>query len=204
MRATPLISATWASAAVFLLMKLAVMPMANFPLSSLCLNPDSLGEKQKPHTLNVAATGSVFMCYRCSGRAHFLYAPFVRAFVSPSGTNLPPPAEMKTSNWKAAAGWDPGCSLAIQPVRKTNYYTSRQTQNATTLWTHKSPSKETNHFLLRAQSGLETPPRCAPQPPTEVPLLRGSTAAAGYLKQKWFIGNLCVTSNTLNTQMSEN
>lgn len=53
MRATPLISATWASAAVFLLTKLAVMPIASFPLSSLCLNPvhgstePSLGKKKK-------------------------------------------------------------------------------------------------------------------------------------------------------------
>lgn len=46
-RATPLISSTLASAAVFLLMKLAVMPIASFPLSSLCLKPESLGGKKK-------------------------------------------------------------------------------------------------------------------------------------------------------------
>lgn len=39
MKATPLISSTWASAVVFLLMKLAVMAIANFPLNSFLLKP---------------------------------------------------------------------------------------------------------------------------------------------------------------------
>lgn len=149
MRATPLISATWASAAVFLLTKLAVMPIASLPLSSLCLNPvhgstePSLGKKKKRKLgwrkltrLNMAAAGSlcwVFFRYVLTARPCKM-STFCKSvnrsdsgeicvFVSPSGTNLPPPAEMKTSNWKFAAGWEPGCSLAIQPVRNTpNFY----------------------------------------------------------------------------------
>lgn len=39
MKATPLISSTFASAVVFLLMKLAVMAMASFPRNSFRRNP---------------------------------------------------------------------------------------------------------------------------------------------------------------------
>lgn len=39
MKATPLISSTFASAVVFLFLKLAVMAMANFPLNSLRRKP---------------------------------------------------------------------------------------------------------------------------------------------------------------------
>lgn len=39
MKATPLISSTFASAVVFLLMKLAVMAIASFPLNSFLLKP---------------------------------------------------------------------------------------------------------------------------------------------------------------------
>lgn len=40
MKATPLISSTLASAVVFLLMKLAVMAIASFPLNSFLLKPE--------------------------------------------------------------------------------------------------------------------------------------------------------------------
>lgn len=41
MKATPLISSTLASAVVFLLMKLAVIAIANFPLNSFLLKPEN-------------------------------------------------------------------------------------------------------------------------------------------------------------------
>lgn len=43
MKATPLISSTLASAVVFLLTKLAVIAIANFPLNSLRLKPAKKG-----------------------------------------------------------------------------------------------------------------------------------------------------------------
>jgi len=36
----------------------------------------------------------------------------------PSGTYLPPPAEIKTSNWKAAATWDLGDTPALHPEKE--------------------------------------------------------------------------------------
>lgn len=47
MNATPLISSTLASAVVFLLMKLAVMAMASFPLNSFLLKPGRENEASK-------------------------------------------------------------------------------------------------------------------------------------------------------------
>lgn len=46
MNATPLISSTLASAVVFLLMKLAVMAIASFPLNSFLLKPGRGKEKK--------------------------------------------------------------------------------------------------------------------------------------------------------------
>lgn len=49
MKATPLISSTFASAVVFLLMKFAVMAMASLPLNSLRRNPrGNYKRKRKP------------------------------------------------------------------------------------------------------------------------------------------------------------
>lgn len=50
MNATPLISSTLASAVVFLLMKLAVMAIASFPLNSFLLKP---GRGKKKRSTNV-------------------------------------------------------------------------------------------------------------------------------------------------------
>lgn len=127
MRATPLISATCASAAVFPLMKLAVMPIASFPLSSLCLKPESL-EKKVQRTVWLINAWLIHYIQTLTPPRNSFHVSLVysqqkavsNGLVSPWGTNLPPPAEMKTSNWKAVAGWLWGCSLAIQPFTKTS------------------------------------------------------------------------------------
>ncbi len=46
MKATPLISSTFASAVVFLLIKFAVMAMASLPRNSFLLNPEKEREEE--------------------------------------------------------------------------------------------------------------------------------------------------------------
>jgi len=53
MKATPLISSTFASADVFLLMKFAVMAMASFPLNSLRRNPGGSYKEDEEAVLKV-------------------------------------------------------------------------------------------------------------------------------------------------------
>lgn len=121
---------------------------------------------------------------------------------SPSGTNLPPPAEMKTSNWRLAAGWEAGCSLAIQPVRSTTHkkwfvphLTSDWRESANDCCCTITTTTEQNtvrnlfltenrsyHFLLWAQSNPGTPLRCAPQLPGEGTLSIRSAAVDECLK----------------------
>lgn len=63
MKATPLISSTFASAVVFLLMKLAVMAIASFPLNSFLLKPRrEKGTKMENEVLLIKISPIGLMC----------------------------------------------------------------------------------------------------------------------------------------------
>lgn len=70
-------------------MKLAVMPIASLPLSSLCLNPDRVGKEQRKEeyglmkavSVNMAATESLACCHYVSTfwpLQHLCVLPFAR------------------------------------------------------------------------------------------------------------------------------
>lgn len=121
----------------------------------------------------------------------------MRICILPSGTYRPPPAEIKTSNWNAAAGWDFGDTSALHPVWVTDHMSSTISQtwfllriiyNDMYTKTLKRKLEQISvglyPWFLMVRADFENSHLCEPQHPKARPSSRESTAADGYLKHK--------------------